>query len=81
MCNYCDDNNILIKKDDLISPTSFGWGDDDTKINLSQTANLSLIVFVDRGYLRLADAEDCGCLDHDEKILINYCPMCGKKLR
>ena len=81
MCKYCENCETLTQKDELISPMSFGWGDDETKINRSQCHEYSLAVFVDRGYLRLVDPEDCNCLDHDSKIRINFCPMCGASLK
>ena len=37
------------------------------------------VILDDRGYLRMADVDDCSCLDHGEKIKINFCPICGKK--
>jgi len=33
------------------------------------------------GYLRLGDSEDMNCIDHDDKIEIKYCMMCGRKLK
>jgi hypothetical protein len=33
-----------------------------------------------RGYLRMADLDDCNCLDSGEKIKIAFCPMCGEKI-
>lgn len=36
-------------------------------------------VFIDRGYLRLA-GNDSECLDHGEKVKINFCPLCGEWL-
>ena len=81
MCEFCENKKILIQQDELISPASFGWGYDDTKINLKQCTEYSLAVFVDRGYLRLVDPTDCSCLDHDSKIKIKYRPMCGSPLK
>jgi len=80
MCKYCEKDETLLQKDEIISNMSFGWGNDEVKINRSQCIEYSLSVFVDRGYLRLVDPEDCGCLDHGQKVLINYCPMCGDAL-
>ncbi len=37
-------------------------------------------VFIDRGYLLLVDLDDCNCMDHGEKVKINYCPFCGKEV-
>ena len=79
MCEYCENSKILIQKDELIEPQSFGWG--DVKIYRSECSEYSLAVFIDRGYLRLIDPEDCNCMDHPEKIKIKFCPMCGKPIR
>jgi hypothetical protein len=80
MCKYCTDEATLLQKDEIISNMSFGWGDPETKINRQQCCEYSLAVFVDRGYLRLADTEDSQCLDHGQKVKIKYCPMCGCEL-
>ena len=80
MCKHCENVSILLEKDEVISNLSFGWGDDETKINRSQCVDYTIAIVLDRGYLRLVDKEDYGCLDHGEKIKINYCPMCGNKL-
>jgi hypothetical protein len=67
-CKYCDDMGIMIEKEipDIAMEQFVGYE--------------KLQVIIDRGYLRLCYIDDCDCLDHDEKIKINYCPMCGKKL-
>ena len=78
MCKFCENDEILIQKDELICNFSFGWG--NVKIDRSQCSEYSLSMFIDRGYLRLVDPTDSGCLDHGEKVKIFFCPMCGKKL-
>jgi len=40
----------------------------------------SYSVHIDRGYLRLSQDGDNQCLDHGEKIKINFCPVCGEWL-
>jgi hypothetical protein len=79
MCKYCEEDEVIMEKD-IISPRSWGWGYDDTKINLNQTDEDKFVIFVDRGFLRFVDSEDCQCLDHGQKIKIEYCPFCGDKL-
>jgi len=84
-CVYCRENNnnnfILIdevlKINDIIA-LSF-----DNKIDMTwgelDSFNESVFVYIDRGYLRLS-GPDCDCLDHGEKIKINFCPFCGRRL-
>ena len=71
MCEYCENGKELLSIDIICASCimSGGTAEADT-----------YIVFVDRGYLRLADKDDCGCLDHGEKKRISFCPMCGGKL-
>ena len=68
-CKYCENEMPMMFKN--IAWTGFGGeiqGYDEWQ------------VFIDRGCLRLAAPEDCQCMDHGEKIKINYCPMCGVKI-
>ena len=78
MCDYCDNDKTIIVKD-VVSSGSWGWGG-DTKIKEDEAFKYPLGLFVDRGYLRLVDLDDCNCLDAGEKIKINFCPFCGEKL-
>jgi hypothetical protein len=78
MCQFCEEEKILLQEDEIVYNVSFGWG--DVKIYRNQCVEYTLSVFVDRGYLRLVDLEESGCLDHGEKIKINFCPICGCKL-
>lgn len=85
MCNYCNENclNLLIESTKL----------DDHLIGLDPTMlATTLSNFVDDnsvvidirncgGYIRLGDRDEMQCLDHEEKIRISFCPMCGRKLR
>ena len=82
MCEYCDcsKRKILLEKE-ILDSTSFGWGGKETKLCLDEVFKSKLSVFVDRGYLRLVDPGDCDCLDHGETCKINFCPICGKKLK
>ena len=67
MCNYYENNSVLIEKE--VADECFG--------ELVGYKTVS-VVFDTRGYLRLGDKEDMGCLDHDEKIEANYCFNCGR---
>lgn len=69
---------------DVINPANFGWGYDDTvKLMLREAENdpITLGVFVDRGYLRMVGLHDCNCMDAGQKLKINFCPMCGDKIK
>jgi hypothetical protein len=78
MCEYCDDEKILIKTQE-ISDTSFGWR--TGSIKWEDVCYDTNIIFVDRGFLRFAPIDDCQCLESGEKFKINFCPMCGKELK
>lgn len=68
MCDYCESKKQMLARGVLSSV----WGN---------TADCEEIqVVIDRGYLRLGYTDDMNCLDHGEKIKINFCPMCGCKI-
>lgn len=79
MCKYCEGKETIIKKE-FLSTSLVGWNKDMLATELFGT-EYDEGVFIDRGYLRLVDLDDCNCLDTGEKILINYCPMCGDRLK
>jgi hypothetical protein len=68
-CEYCNDKKQLLAKDVPTVVFDTFTGDEEMQI------------IVDRGYLRLGFSDDMQCMDHGEKIRINYCPMCGKDLK
>jgi len=77
MCDYCSNNTYLIKKE-IIDDTFIGW---NNEIKLTDLNYKTIAIMLDtRGYLRLVNVDDCDCLDHGEKLKINYCPMCGDKI-
>jgi hypothetical protein len=80
ICDYCHGRKSIFTME-TISSSSWGWGDDETKICLKEAENNMdrFEVFIDRGFLRLVEASDSECLDHGNKIAIAYCPMCGRK--
>ena len=82
MCLYCEMVSCLLNEE-VISDLSWVWArhEDDYKINESEATKYTLGVFIDRGYLRLTDIDEAQCLDHGEKIKINFCPFCGKELK
>ena len=69
MCEYCEKRKQLLTKE-------------VPHVMYNQYAfDVELQIVVDRGYLRLGCADDMQCMDHGEKIKINYCPMCGERMR
>ena len=68
MCEYCEKSKILIEDDDI---RCFSWEPIDS---------INIKIIIDRGYLRMIEDDDGECLDHGEKVKINYCPMCGKPI-
>ena len=82
MCKHCEQGafNTLIEKHITEYATNI-WGnfhkwDEPIENDMS-------LVFEMRcgsGYLRLGDRSEMQCIDHGEKIKINFCPMCGRKL-
>ena len=86
MCDYCDNGKVLLKGkiDKFNDICLFGLKDEDVIRVRELKAYFEeerIRVFYDRGYIRLTVGDDIGCLDHSEdKIKINYCPMCGRSL-
>lgn len=79
-CKYCNDGDILLEKEFDVIPWYFKEGSIVRSKDLNRIAD-TFGMFIDRGYLRLADLHDCNCLDHGEKIKINFCPVCGTKIK
>ena len=78
MCKYCEEGFVLTEAE-LLDTHIIGWKPDMLATELFG-GEYYLSVFIDRGYIRLVDKDDCQCLDHGDKEKINYCPMCGRKL-
>jgi len=78
MCEYCEKEKTIVD-DVFISRSSWGWGG-VTKITISEAIQIKVDVFIDRGYLRMVDIDDCQCIDSGKKIKIKYCPFCGKEI-
>ncbi len=79
MCEYCEKDKTLIERE-FLEEFAWGWGGESDKRSRLEIDEEPYIVFVDRGFLRLAMKEDHQCMDSGEKIKIKYCPMCGKVL-
>lgn len=83
MCDCCKeyDLNVLIESNKIddhligINPEMLA-----TRL-LDYVDDNSVVIDVREAgaYLRLGNREDIQCLDHEEKIKISFCPMCGRK--
>lgn len=78
MCDYCKEDKIIMEKE-VIHRSTWGWGC-DTLVKENNAVYYQLGIFIDRGYLRYVDLEDCNCLEHGCRVKINFCPFCGNKL-
>ncbi len=77
-CRYCNDTNHYLLTDEKIETSVFIMG--GYRIFTGKEVlgfEESYSVHIDRGYLRLSMDDDNQCLDHGEKIAINFCPVCG----
>ena len=82
-CPFCDKSEELLSID-VMDRSKWGWGyDGSIKLTLEEAERdqITKHIFIDRGYLRMAERSECGCMDHGQKVKINYCPECGKKLK
>ena len=80
MCKFCEKEETILERE-RISPIFWGWGTDDDKISLKEADYQTEHLFIDRAFLRFIDKSEAQCLDHGIKVVINFCPMCGNKLR
>jgi hypothetical protein len=84
MCDYCNERELclLIESEKLddhligLDPTMLAT----TLLNFVDDNSVVINIRNGRGYIRLGDRDDMQCLDHEQKIEIYYCPMCGRKL-
>ena len=80
MCDYCEKETVIFQKD-ILSMAMLQWCFASLKTaDDLVTHEYPFGVFIDRGYLRFVDLEDCQCMDHGRKIKINFCPFCGDNL-
>ncbi len=81
MCDYCEKGKRILEKEVANNGILYwGVGQFITTETLKAT-EYDLVLKIDRGYLRLVDPEDDSCIDHGERIEINFCPFCGRKIR
>ena len=83
MCKYCEDKTTTLIESEKIGNPLRRPNDTLTVKEMYDLADdFSLVMEIrnNKGYLRLGDREEMGCLDHNENVEINYCPFCGKKI-
>lgn len=79
-CEHCDGKDrYLLSQEVLPIPVFSMLGESKISGNEALEHEEPVFVFIDRGYLRLVGT-DSQCLDHGEKIKINFCPVCGEWL-
>jgi len=76
-CKYCNDGYNIFEFEEL-SDDLLIFGGDIAKDN---AIYIERGVFIDRGWLRLVDLDDCGCMDHGERVKLGFCPFCGKEFK
>ena len=76
MCDICESKEVLINVE-LVDEAPIIWCG---SISVKDLTYSDFGVFVDRGHIRFCDMSDCGCMDHGQKVKINFCPNCGKDL-
>ena len=79
-CPRCKEYVVLMQED-VIGDSMISWnpaGPHDAKTISSSRYDIAVIF--DRGYLRLVDTDEAQCLDHGQKVKLNYCPWCGRKI-
>lgn len=83
-CKYCDDSNhFLLGGSEIgIRDLCILAGDNDIEMTGNEILKFeeTFSVFIDRQHLRMTIDGDSNCMDHGEKIKINFCPVCGEWL-
>ncbi len=72
-CKYCNKDKIIMKESVINLSPFYMCGDDRINATIKEIEKIGayeLALFIDRGFLRLVEIEDSGCLDHGEKIKI-----------
>jgi hypothetical protein len=83
VCEYCEKETVIFEQNHmgLDGPWTF---DSEAKATRKdyEAFEYRQGVFIDsRGYLRMADMDDCQCLDHGHNLKIFFCPVCGRDMR
>ena len=86
MCEYCKEEKDLLKGEiEKFNDICMFMKKDEETIPVKTIRECfeteEVRVFIDRGYLRLTQGEDIGCIDHSIDIIeVNFCPNCGSKI-
>lgn len=82
MCKYCTDGYTTLIDSTKIESNICGWDSGRMTTDELEDVDNSVVFEIrnEHGYIRLGDRSDMGCLDHGDKVKIDYCPFCGRKL-
>lgn len=73
MCKYCENGEILIKKE-ILEGCYIGWSEE-----LQAFDEIYKVII--KGDSLCLGREDEQCIEAFETVKINYCPVCGRKLK
>jgi hypothetical protein len=76
-CDFCKEEARNIFDFEMLQDW-FGGFCGDAPITSENAVRENHAIFIDRGYLRLVDIAESQCMDHGEKVKINFCPFCGR---
>ena len=71
MCKYCEEDAFIFEK--TLTEAKYLFSE-------QVLYEMTYGVFIDRGYLRFVDKDDCNCIESGLKIKINFCLWCGRRL-
>ena len=69
----CQCESRVILSEEVVFPSMVEWCGGYHKNLASKLA----VIIDNRGYIRLVEEGQDGCLDHGQKWEANYCPVCG----
>ena len=80
MCEFCEKQKIMLKTE-CVNLSMIQWCGETKAKDLHILEDEIGVIIDTRGYLRLVYLHDYECLDHGEKIEINFWPICGENLK
>jgi len=75
MCDFCKGNKHIFSVDVLD-----GWSLPYGPITEKDATHSKMVIFIDRGWLRMVEEHNSECLFNGDRTTINYCPFCGTPL-
>ncbi len=78
-CEFCKEGQFTLMSKEVIDDNILA---PHSEVTLKQAGYTMLSVFMEvrngAGYLRMGDISESSCIDHGERIQLNYCPNCGR---